>query len=207
VVELEVADELAVDEDVGVPAVGEDEGVLVLPLDSDVDVEPAGDDLALGGDGGVVAAGGEVGMSDRSVGGTGGGKCSPAADRGPAADALVGAVVVVDLDELIELGLEGGQVGGEGSASEPALEGLLEPFDLPGGLGVVRGAGGGLDACVAEVGLEADLEASELPGEREPVVGQDTGGLPGRTRPKRRRWSLRAPPGTSPPPVSGRRGC
>ena len=70
--------------------------------------------------------------------------------------------MVVVVDEGVELGLEVGEVGGEWLVAEPFLEGLLEPFDLPGGLRVIRAAGGRCDAGLAQVRFEGDLEPAEL---------------------------------------------
>ena len=53
----------------------------------------------------------------------------------------MGAFVVVDVAELVELGLELRQVSSEGLFAKPFLEGLLESFDLAGGLGVVWASG------------------------------------------------------------------
>ena len=47
-------------------------------------------------------------------------------------------LVVVDPDEFIELCLEFGDRGCSGLASEPFLEGLVEPFDFPACRGMVR---------------------------------------------------------------------
>ena len=67
-----------------------------------------------------------------------------------------------------------GEVGGERLAAEPLLEGLLEPFDLAAGLGVVGPGGLGDDTDRSELDLEVDLEAAELPGEVQAVVGELT---------------------------------
>jgi hypothetical protein len=50
-------------------------------------------------------------------------------------EGAVGAAVVVLVDEVLEEALEVGEGGGGGSGSEPALEGLLEAFDLSAGSG------------------------------------------------------------------------
>ena len=44
--------------------------------------------------------------------------------------------MVVVGGEGVELGLQFGEVGGQGLAAEPFLEGLLKAFDLAAGLGV-----------------------------------------------------------------------
>ena len=74
----------------------------------------------------------------------------------------MGSLGVVDVAELVELSLERVEVRGEGLAAETLLEGLLEAFDLAGGLRVVGAAGGRSDPGVAQVGLEEDLEPAEL---------------------------------------------
>ncbi len=56
---------------------------------------------------------------------------------GAAADRAVGAVVVVEIDEGVDLGLEPGDRGGWGLFGQVALFGLVESFDLAAGLGVV----------------------------------------------------------------------
>lgn len=48
----------------------------------------------------------------------------------------VGALLVVVLAEQVELVLQGGEVGCCGAGGEPALQGLVEPFDLALGLRV-----------------------------------------------------------------------
>jgi hypothetical protein len=60
-------------------------------------------------------------------------------------DAAVGPVVVVEVDERVEEVLELSDRVGFGSGCEPFLEGLVEPFDFPAGLGVERSAVGGVD--------------------------------------------------------------
>jgi hypothetical protein len=65
----------------------------------------------------------------------------------------VGSVVVVELDEPVEEVLEFGDGGGLGLTGEPALEGLLEAFDLPAGRRVVRTRVLLGDAAADEFGL------------------------------------------------------
>ena len=48
----------------------------------------------------------------------------------------MGALGVVDDGEVVEQGLHGGHGGGSGSASQPALEGLVEAFNFALGLGM-----------------------------------------------------------------------
>ena len=49
----------------------------------------------------------------------------------------MGAVVVVDVDECVELVLELGEGGRSGLVAQPFLHGLLEAFDFAAGGGVV----------------------------------------------------------------------
>lgn len=56
-------------------------------------------------------------------------------DQGAPVQGAVRPDGVVVAAELIELGLESGDGGGAGLAVEPLLDGLVEPFDLPAGLG------------------------------------------------------------------------
>ena len=99
----------------------------------------------------------------------------PAFDRGDPPDRSVGAFVVVVVDELVDPGLQFGDVGGVTAdaallVAQPFLHRLLEPFDLAAGLRVERLRGDRLHAGGAQVDLEADLDAAELAGEVEPVV-------------------------------------
>jgi hypothetical protein len=50
------------------------------------------------------------------------------------------SLVVVDVTELVELGLELVEGGGSWMSSEPFLEGLVESFHLALGLGVIGAA-------------------------------------------------------------------
>ena len=54
--------------------------------------------------------------------------------------------MVVVVDERVELCLQLEEIAGEGLTAQPFLQGLLEPFDLAAGLGVVGPAGLGRDA-------------------------------------------------------------
>src|SRR6266542_5481365 len=58
--------------------------------------------------------------------------------RRPAADRPVGPLLVVDLAEGVELGLQRAEVGRGRLPPQPALEGLVEALDLALGLGVAR---------------------------------------------------------------------
>ena len=121
----------------------------------------------------VVGAGAEVvgaRFGEQAVDGGGG---SPA-------QGAVGAVVVVELDEGVELALELAQRRGGASGGEPALQGLLESFGLAAGGGVV-GTGVFLgDPETGEGGLElvaAAAAAGEAGRVDHGVVGQDRGGI------------------------------
>ena len=84
----------------------------------------------------------------------------------------VGPVLVVDALEAVELGLQLGEGGGGGLSGEPALQGLVEAFDLALGL---RMAGMAVllgDAEVGEQVLEAVAAAGEAGGVDRPVVGE-----------------------------------
>ena len=74
-------------------------------------------------------------------------------------------------------------------AAQPPLQGLLEPFHLAGGLGVVGPAGERADPGVTEPGFEQHLEAAQLAGEAQPVVRQHPGGQPPLLGGRRRTWS------------------
>ena len=98
---------------------------------------------------------------------------------GSAGEGAVGSVVVVELDEVVEQGLEVGEGLGWGLFGEPAFEGLLEALYLPAGGGVV-GAGvlladpeGGED-CLE--GVAAAAATGEAGGVHHGVVGQHRGG-------------------------------
>ena len=82
--------------------------------------------------------------------------------------------MVVFVDELVELELEGDQVDRSGSAGEPFLEGGLEAFDFALGLWVVGAAVLLTDAQSGEVVLEPVLAppAGESGGEDHAVIGQ-----------------------------------
>lgn len=128
-----MADEGAVDEHVGVGLVDDDEGGPVLVLDADVDDEPVGADSPGAVDGDVEVFRGPVRMGEGLGGWSGGGSGAPSLDGGLATDALVGAFVVVDPAELVEVGLELGDAGVQWPFAEPLLEGLLESLGLPRG--------------------------------------------------------------------------
>ncbi len=140
-VEGEVAEELAGgggdDADVEVVDEHEDVGAGVGSADADV-VESA---VVAQGDrsGGVdaVVADAVVGSS-AGAGGSGLGQQPVDDRRGAAAQRGVGPLVVVELAERVELGLEVGDRRGGWLGAEPAFEGLLEAFDLAAGGGVVR---------------------------------------------------------------------
>ena len=50
---------------------------------------------------------------------------------------VFGGIISGYAPELVELGLEAADGSGSWSGGEPTLEGLVEAFDLPAGLGVV----------------------------------------------------------------------
>ena len=121
-----------------VPGHDGDGGAGVDPADADVAeaaVGAQGDGAvgldAAGADG--VAGGCREGAGDGfGAGGVGGGR------GGPVRQGAVRPGGVVEAGELVEEGLQAGQVSGLGGlGAEPFLEGLLEPFDLALGLGVV----------------------------------------------------------------------
>lgn len=88
---------------------------------------------------------------------------------------LVGSVVVVEVPEGVELGLELDDTACRVEGGEVFLEGLVEAFELAAGLGVV-GAGGDLvHAEGADPGLEDDFEAELVAGEYQAVVGDQPG--------------------------------
>src|SRR4030095_1988851 len=92
----------------------------------------------------------------------------------------VGAVVVVELDEGVELALELVQGRGGALGGEPAFEGLLETFNLAAGGGVI-GTGVFLgDSETSEGGLElvaATPAAGEAGRVDHGVVGQHRCGV------------------------------
>lgn len=108
-----------------------DPEVVHLAAAAEADVPGGIDDVAADPVVGVLGQGG-VGNRLRGRGvGVGGGLV---------ADGLVGTQVVVDLGETIKLDLQLRDVLGWGLGREPALEGLVETFDLSLGLGVTRPA-------------------------------------------------------------------
>ena len=96
--------------------------------------------------------------------------------RGAAAEGAVGPVVVVVVPEAVELVLQGGEVVRGWLGGEPALEGLVEPLDLPLRLRVEGAAVALLDAEACEELLEAVAGAGDAGGEDAAVVGQGRGG-------------------------------
>lgn len=157
----EVADELVVDEHGGVGVVEDYDGVAVGVTAADVDDEFLDADVA-----GVVGLDVAADVADKDrmlegfVGWRGGGCGCEASDWDLAADSLVRSFMVVDPAELVELGLELGEVSCEGLFAEPFLQGLLEPFDLAGGLRVVGAPVERADPDVAELGLEQHFESA-----------------------------------------------
>ena len=97
------------------------------------------------------------------------------------ADRGVGAPVVVDVHELIDEGLEAGEIRRGWSGGHPFLHCLLEPFNFPGGCWVV-GSGVFLgDVQITKPGLDLVSAASiagKPGGVNKPVVGQHRGREP-----------------------------
>ena len=90
--------------------------------------------------------------------------------------------------KLVELGLQVVQGGGGGLSGEPALQGLVEAFDLALGL---RMAGMAVllgDAQVGEQVFEAVAAAGETRGVDRPVVGEGRAEEARERRPRRGRW-------------------
>lgn len=79
-----------------------------------------------------------------------------------AADALVWSLMVVDPAELIELSLEFDEISCERLFAKPFFQGLLEPFDLAGGLRVIGAPIERSDSCIAELGLEQHFEPAKF---------------------------------------------
>ena len=103
--------------------------------------------------------------------------------RVSAVERSVWSSVVVFVDERVELVLEFGDgVGLRVWAPKPFLEGLVEPFDLPAGGGVVGSGVLLFDLEAGEAGLEAVAAALRPPANRVvktmTVVGEDRGGKP-----------------------------
>ena len=169
-------------EDGGVVAVDDDGDVAAGPFAADDDAQPVDDGrprwsltVTWCGSGRDVARGAAAAVAagrDRRCG-------LPACQRGDSTDALMGSLLVVVAAERVEPGLQLGQVAGEAVetvlAAQPPLEGLLEPFDLAGGLGVIRAAGERADPGVSQAGFEQHLEAAQLAGKAQPVVRQHPG--------------------------------
>src|SRR3954447_17224325 len=152
-VEGDGPDETVVDEDGGVGVVGVDDCCVAGPGCSN----PGSCSAADADDSGSVDLGAGAlrgpGQGDAEVDCWWGGR--PPLGWGGPADAAVGAAVVVVVDEGVELGLQFAEIGGQGLAAQPFLEGVLEPFDFPAGLGVVGAAGFGDHTGGPEVAFEA----------------------------------------------------
>jgi hypothetical protein len=115
-VEFEAADEFMVDEHGGVGVVEQDVGGLSAVGDTDVDSPWSDADDAVGLDDGVGAA---LAGGQRDVE-TGHRWCRlPALEGDDAADATVGSLEVVVVAEGVELGLQLGEVGGQGLFAQP----------------------------------------------------------------------------------------
>lgn len=159
-VECSGAYEVMVDEDgvVGVVVVGF--GLVSGPGGADADEVAAGGGDAVGSDdadGALRRCGERDAEVDRWWCGR------PPFGGGDASDPTVGSLVVVVVDERVELGLQLGDVLGEGLAAQPFLERLLEPFDLAAGLGMTGPRCLGDHPDFAELDFEVDLETAQLP--------------------------------------------
>ncbi len=131
---MEVSDESPGDEDVAGEACDDDGGWLAVVGGAD------GDGVFLVDVTGAVVDGDPVdfaGGAEGTVGWSGFGGLAPDDGGGSAACGPVGPVVVVVVTESVELGLEFIDGGGSGLGSEPFLQGLVEAFHFPLGLGVV----------------------------------------------------------------------
>jgi hypothetical protein len=84
--------------------------------------------------------------------------------RGGDVERTVGPGLVVDAGEGVQLGLQLGESGGGGLRGEPALQGLVEAFDLALGLGMAGMAIFLGDAETGEQVLEAVAAAGEAGG-------------------------------------------
>ena len=133
-VEGEGSDESAVVEDLAGGAGDDGEDVLVVVSGADADAVAAFDPEAAVVDAGSVDLGG---AGEGPIRGPGLGCGAPDLGGGAAGMAAVGALVVVDEPEDVELDLEVGVVGCRRLAGEPVFEGLVEPFDFSVGLGVI----------------------------------------------------------------------
>jgi hypothetical protein len=155
------AGELVDDCDGGLVGDGEDAAVCVAGADAEV-VHAAGAaeaDLAVVV-GSVVAQPVVAGVAD------GGGwsrfRCGGVGDRGgEPLQCPVGSKLVADALEAVELGLQLGDGGGRWLGCEPALQGLVEAFDLALGLRIVGMAVLLRDAQVGDQVFEAVAAASE----------------------------------------------
>ena len=173
-VEDEVAEDLAgvaVDDgDVEVVDEHADVGSGVLGAEADVvqaSAAPEGD-LAAGVRG--VVADAEVAAGVVVGGGLGAGGID--LGRPATVEGAVLAPLVVVGGELVEQGLEGGEVLRGGPGMEPLLEGPVETLDLALGLGVVRGAVLLRDAELEQLDLEGVRALPVAGGEHESVVRQ-----------------------------------
>ena len=105
------------------------------------------------------------------AGGVGLCRCSPV-------EGSVRADGVVVVPERVELGLKVLDRLGRGLGSEPFLQGLLESFDFPLGLWVVRSAVLLIDAEQVQLVLERVPAVADAGGENEAVVSEGGGGRP-----------------------------
>jgi hypothetical protein len=89
--------------------------------------------------------------------------------RGEPLQRPVGSKLVIDALEAVELGLQLLQGGGGGLSGEPALQGLVEAFDLALGLRMVGMAVLLGDAQAGEQVLEVVAAAGETRGVTDPL--------------------------------------
>jgi hypothetical protein len=144
-------------------------------------VEPAvvaQGEFAVGVD--AVAADAEVlADADALPGGDGAGPGVPGSCWGAAADGSVGPGGVVAGGELVELGLQAADGGGQVVAGEPFLQGLVEALDLAAGLRVVGAAVTEPDPERGGLAFERDPAAAAVKaGEDGAVVGEHPPGPP-----------------------------
>lgn len=88
----------------------------------------------------------------------------------------MGSAAVVVEAKGVELGLQFGQGASWGLLAEVALEGLVETFYLPAGLGVVRGGVLDPDPEPFQLQFQEHLAAAGLGGEDGSVVAEQRGG-------------------------------
>lgn len=151
------------DGDVG-GAGGDDDGggqPVVGGSDADAEVPAESDAAAVDGGGPRLGRGADGLVGWAALGGGG-----PHVGGEASTDRPVGAVVVVDQAEQVELGLQVLDRCGGWLLGEPFLEGLVNAFDLAAGLGVV---GPGVASADPELGERVGEHMAERTG----IVGQE----------------------------------